>query len=84
MGRAYAITKCTAKGVRLTDDPDIALMVIDTFLWMETNGRFNLGAFVIMPDHYHIVIRLKNGNDLAGVMKSRGSFVARKINLFLF
>jgi len=78
--RAYSLTKCTAPEVSLTYDPQIANLLIETFFWMDSQKRFSLGAFVIMPDHYHIVIILNAQNTLSAEMKSMGSFTSREIN----
>ena len=47
---------------------------------MDSQRRLSLGAFVIMPDHYHVVIILSQGDSLSKIMKSLGSFTAREIN----
>ena len=79
-GRAYSLTKCVDPGIILTDDPLISKLLIDAFFWMDSQKRFSLGAFVIMPDHYHLVSILAGRNTLPGVMKSLGSYSSREIN----
>jgi putative transposase len=79
-GRAYSLTKCTATGISLTDDPLIAKSLIDALFWMDSQDRFRLGAFVVMPDHHHVVIALNSGYTLPGIMKPLGSCTAREIN----
>ncbi|MBW1997960.1 MAG: transposase [Deltaproteobacteria bacterium] len=79
-GRAYLITKCTAPGVILSDNPLIAKNLIQALFWMDSQGRMSLGAFVVMADHYHMVVALKQGHSLRDVMGSIGSFTAREIN----
>jgi len=78
-GRAYSLTKCVDAGIILTDDP-FSKLLIDAFFWMDSQKRFSIGAFVIMPDHYHLVIILTGSNTLPGVMKSLGSYTSREIN----
>ena len=82
-GRAYSLTKCATLGISLTDNPNIANLLIETFFWMDSQKRFSSGAFVIMPDHYHIVMILNAQNSLSAVMKSMGSFSSREINKVL-
>ena len=79
-GRAYSLTKCVVPGITLTEDPFISKLLIDAFFWMDSQKRFSIGAFVIMPDHYHMVLILNGRNTLFGVMKSLGSYTSRKIN----
>ena len=73
------MTKCVDAGIILTDDP-FSKLLIDAFFWMDSQKRFSIGAFVIMPDHYHLVIILTGSNTLPGVMKSLGSYTSREIN----
>jgi putative transposase len=77
-GRAYSVTKCAKPGITLTQDSLVAGALIDIFFWMDVHERISLGAFVVMPDHYHLVFKLKE-NGLADVMKSVGSYSAREI-----
>ena len=79
-GKAYSLTKCTAPEVSLTNNSHIANLLIETFFWMDSQKRFSPGAFVIMPDHYHIVMTLNEQNTLSAVMKSISSFTSREIN----
>ena len=62
--------------------PDIAKILIDTLIWHKDHERIRLGGFVIMPDHYHLIIALAR-DDLSTVMKTIDSFTARKINTIL-
>ena len=77
-GRAYSLTKCSQSGTSLTDEPSAATTVIDTLFWMDVHGKLVLGAFVIMPDHFHMVASLCEIS-LQDVMRQIGSFTARKI-----
>jgi len=78
-GRAYSVTKCTRTGVLLTDEPSVARTLIDTLFWMDAREKLVLGAFVIMPDHFHMVASLGK-SPLEEIMRQIGSFTARKIN----
>ena len=79
-GRAYAITKCTSSGLCFTDDPRVASALIEVLFWMDDRDRFSLGAFVVMPDHYHMVIIPNENMSLAQLMRSLGAYTARKAN----
>ena len=78
-GRAYSLTKCAKSGMSLTDEPSVATTLIDTLFWMNDHGKLFLGAFVIMPDHFHMVASLGQIN-LQNIMRQIGSFAARRIN----
>ncbi|MFH1350527.1 MAG: transposase [Pseudomonadota bacterium] len=79
-GRAYFITKCTFHDVSLIGDQNLSESLINTLFWMDSKDRLGLGAFVIMPDHYHMVIILKNNQSLDQTMKSISSFSSKEIN----
>jgi REP element-mobilizing transposase RayT len=78
-GRAYSLTKYAKPGVSLTSELSVATTLIDTLFWMNDHGKVVLGAFVIMPDHFHVVASLRQ-LALQDIMKQIGSFTARRIN----
>jgi len=78
-GRAYSLTKCAEPGVSLIVEAQVARMLIDTLFWMNDHGRLVLGAFVIMPDHFHLVASIIEVS-LQDIMRQIGSFSSRKIN----
>jgi hypothetical protein len=75
--RAYALTKSVSSGISLTEHPSVAKALIEALFWMERQNAFSLGAFVIMPDHYHAVIALTGTKSLSQIMRSIGSHTAR-------
>ena len=42
--------------------------------------RYNLKAFVVMPNHVHLLMQLKKGINIENVMRSLKSFTAKQIN----
>ena len=79
IGRVYSLTKRARPHISLTRDTLNARSLIDTLFWMDAHDRICLGAFVVMPDHYHIVFKLKE-DGLPQIMKSIGSYSAKKIH----
>jgi REP element-mobilizing transposase RayT len=79
-GRAYAITKCASQGISLIEDPRVTKSLIEALFWVERQNIYSLGAFVVMPDHYHAVIVLAGTKSLSQIMKSIGSHTAREAN----
>ncbi len=47
--------------------------------WLDENGKINLEAGVVMPDHFHMVARRKK-KPLAEVMQSLKGYSAKQIN----
>ena len=55
------------------------LTVEDALLFF--NGkRYDLVAFVVMPNHVHILMKLKEGFELTEIMRSLKSYTAKEIN----
>jgi REP element-mobilizing transposase RayT len=79
-GRAYSLTKCASQGISLIQDPSVTKALIETLFWMGRQNVFSLGAFVVMPDHYHAVIVLAGTKSLTQIMRSIGSHTAREAN----
>ncbi|MCR4964989.1 MAG: transposase [Bacteroidales bacterium] len=59
--------------------PDNRKIVEDALLFFD-QVRYNLKAYVVMPNHVHILLQLYNGFNLDKVMYSLKSFTAKKIN----
>jgi len=63
-------------------DPTTAQRVKETILY-EDGKSCDLKAWVIMPNHVHILLRMRKGFDLSGLMKRLKGISSRKINLQL-
>jgi REP element-mobilizing transposase RayT len=60
--------------------PEAATCVIEA--WREFDGeRYDLIAWVVMPNHVHVLIREYEGYALGSVVQSWKSFTGRKLNL---
>ncbi|HLF25899.1 MAG TPA: transposase [Anaerolineae bacterium] len=80
-GQTYFITKCVM--MPETDfliRPDCAQLVIESFQWAAKQTWWvNLG-FVVMPDHYHLIVGLGKIKTLSDAIKSVNKFTGRCIN----
>jgi len=63
-------------------DRRVALIVQDALLHFD-GERYRLYAWVIMPNHVHVLVRPLNGHDLAEVVQSWKSFTAHRSNRLL-
>jgi REP element-mobilizing transposase RayT len=61
-GRAYLLTACCRGRIRHFNDPLAALIVLETLQWLDKEGRIELLAAVVMPDHLHYVAVLRRGS----------------------
>ncbi len=60
--------------------PECAQLVIESFKFARQQKWWaNLG-FVIMPDHYHVILGLGYAKSLSGTINSVDKFTARRIN----
>jgi putative transposase len=63
--------------------PEIALISMEAIHFL-AKKHYQLICFCIMPNHVHLLIKLKEGApDLSDIMHSLKRFTARKSNLFL-
>ena len=54
-------------------------IVEDALLFFD-GTRYDLVAFVVMPNHIHILMKLREGHELTEIMRSIKSYTAKKIN----
>lgn len=75
---AYSVTKRKDADAPfyLTDHEQFATKLIELFFFYQKQKHIDLGAFVVMPDHYHILFRLLDKKTLAQVIHSINSFMA--------
>jgi REP element-mobilizing transposase RayT len=82
----YAITKCCKNRSPVLqnriDGIVMAQIVVDCIREIESRSTWSPYGFVIMPDHFHLVVKLLQGN-LSRAMKSLSNFTARRINAAL-
>jgi REP element-mobilizing transposase RayT len=78
-GYWYLITTGTKGRLPMLSDPAASRIVMDCLKWLEKQGRMDLTAGVIMPDHIHFVARLLS-TTLPSLMHSLKSFTSNKIN----
>jgi REP element-mobilizing transposase RayT len=62
--------------------PPIAKLVEDTWLHFDGN-RYNLIAWVVMPNHVHVMIEIIEGHPLDRIIHSWKSFTASEANRLL-
>lgn len=60
--------------------PEAARTVVDGWMHFATE-RYDLIAWVVMPNHVHVLIRTYDGVNLDKVIQSWKSYTARRINL---
>jgi putative transposase len=70
------------KGACCLRDPACRSMLVET-LRHGDDDRYSLSAFVIMPNHVHLIVAMKEGADLEKEVAAWKSISARRINRHL-
>lgn len=60
-------------------DPTVAALIIDAWEFFNTE-RYDLIAYVVMPTHVHLVIKMYKGHELGALVKSWKSFTTKAIH----
>ena len=78
-GRIYLITAVTHQRQLVFQDWRIGRLLVSEFRQAQDEGEATSLAWVVMPDHFHWLIELHNG-DLPRLMRITKSRSARAIN----
>ena len=63
-------------------NPDCAALVVDA--WKHFDGeRYILHAWMVMPNHVHLIVQMKDGHALGDAVESWKRFTALRINRLL-
>jgi len=76
---AYFITTSTADARPIFAAPDAARIALDSLRWLREAGRVWILGYVVMPDHVHLVLVLREGVTLPKVMQVWKGFTARSL-----
>ncbi|MDE0401153.1 MAG: transposase [Candidatus Poribacteria bacterium] len=66
-GAYYHIIICTHQRQKILADNTIALIIFNTFDWLEAENCIEWICIMVMPDHVHTVIKLGEGQTLSKV-----------------
>lgn len=81
-GQIYLLTTVTHLREPLFSDWRVGRLVVDQFRQAQTDERANSLAWVVMPDHFHWLLELRNST-LPGLMLATKSRSARAVNACL-
>ncbi len=90
-GTAYFITKTTEERLGQADPflqgllmaEGVPEIIVNCLQWLENEGSIELVAYVIMPDHVHVLFQLGEKEGLQKVMQRFAGFTGRQIGLKL-
>jgi putative transposase len=75
----YFITTNAVKRAHLFNQDAIKRILVDSFHHLRITGRMYLFAFVIMPNHIHLIAKFSEEHSLSDVMRDFKKFTARQI-----
>ena len=75
----YFITATLLGWRPLLTRPDFATIILDSLNWHRSQSRLALYAYVVMPTHFHSIIKPAGERTISGILQSLGSFTAHAI-----
>ena len=83
MANTYFITSTVKDWIHVFNRPDLIGIVTASLKFMVDNGRIELHAYVIMPNHIHLVLSHPDSYPLGSFIRDFHKFTAQKIILKL-
>ena len=78
--QTYFVTSVTYRRRDLFSDPEIAQVVLNQWQHYQEPYDFDLRVYVIMPDHYHVLIKIEGDKNLSQILYAVHSYSAKRIN----
>lgn len=75
--RSYYLTCCLDRRRPLFLRPHLAESLISLWARQRDEGRVSLHGYVVMPDHYHVILTLKGDSSISGLVRAVHSLFAR-------
>ncbi|HLO15991.1 MAG TPA: transposase [Anaerolineales bacterium] len=75
----YFVTTKAVKHMHLFRRDVIKRIIVDSFHYLRTEGQMKLFAFIIMPNHIHLIALFSKEHTLCDVMRDFKKFTARQI-----
>jgi REP element-mobilizing transposase RayT len=75
----YFVTTSAERHVKLFGSESAARILLGSLNFLRSNGRMNLFAFVVMPNHIHFIARSGNGRTLSDILRDFKRHTARQI-----
>ena len=77
-GHPYLVTTVTNKREKLFENADAARFLVTVLEYFKFVFDYKIYAYVIMPDHFHMIIIAKSKEELAKIMNEiKGNFSRR-------
>ncbi|MBI4829838.1 MAG: transposase, partial [Nitrospinae bacterium] len=79
MRQTYFITSTVNKWIYLFHRPPLAEIILEALAHRISEGDINLRAYVIMPNHLHMILTLRDGLALSDLLRDFHKFTAKQV-----
>jgi len=76
-GGCWFVTKCLEPRHPLLV-ADVAQKISETFRWYADHGKIHVAAFVVMPDHWHLMLHTEGHDDVGLFMRKACHWISRE------
>ena len=83
ISKPYFVTSSVLSWIKIFDDKEIVSILIDSIIYCQLNKGLEIYAYVIMPDHFHMVCRSKTDNSLSEIFRDLKKFTSRTTITYL-
>ena len=67
----------------LLKDDSYKQILLDSFYWLIKNKKFTINAFVVMPNHFHMLWKISDGFERKDVQGALFSFTAHEFERYI-
>ncbi len=78
-GATYFITKSTVDKIPIFNDQRCAKIFVDALKFLKAREKIEIHTYVVMPDHYHLLVTLTDSFEISKLLHSLNSYTAHKI-----
>ena len=82
-GKIYFFTATIYKWIPILQNDQLKEIVLHSLKYMVAKSAINLYAYVIMPNHIHLMLKPLNNSDYKNIQLSLMRFTAQKIKFYL-
>jgi len=82
-GEVFFITSTVVGFINVFDYQPFCDVFVDCLRFCQKRGDFVLLAYVLMPNHFHLLLRIGKNKNISGVVGSIKRYTARKIGQLL-
>jgi putative transposase len=78
-GNVHFVTSTVVGFLPIFQNPDLAVIFVDNLCFYQDRGDFTLLAWVLMPDHFHLVFRRSENKSVSQILGNLKRMTSRQI-----